>query len=98
MARHLYILLLEVTKSRGIEILVKKANQIGLKSYINVKDSKYKNTPLAEAYVFQLEEAITELLRLKANPLIKGKRETSINGRAHRESQEGFRFCSICLR
>ena len=82
---------------RGIEILVKKANQIGLKSYINVKDSKYKNTPLAEAYVFQLEEAITELLRLKANPLIKGKRETSINGRAHRESQEGSDFAQFVL-
>ena len=82
---------------QGIRNLIKKANQIGAKSYINTKDFQHKNTPLADAYFYKAREAVTELLRLKANPSIRGKYGISVNGRAHKESKEGSSFAQFVL-
>ncbi len=53
---------------RAIRILVNRADQIGIKdSFINTQNL-FGDTPLSKAYNYQSREAITELLKLGANP------------------------------
>ena len=81
---------------QGIRSLMKKAKQIGMTSYINIRDFKYKNTPLADAYFYESREAIIELLKLRANPLITSN-GISVNGKAHQDSKQGSRFAQFVL-
>ena len=81
---------------KAIEILVKKAEQMKIRNFINITDSSI-STALFIAYVNQSSEAITELLRLGANPFLKNKLGLSVNGEAHKQSANGSPFGKFVL-
>ena len=79
-----------------IQMLIEKIAQIENKSFINWKDSS-GNTVLFIAYTTQSRQAITELLRLGANPFLKNRLSLSVNGLAHQDSRQGSRFATFVL-
>ena len=84
---------------QAIPILVHQANRMGIKDdFINTKNSSH-NTPLSMAYKEQSKEAITELLRLGANPFLRNDYRVSVNGEAHyyQNSREGSSFNQFVL-
>ena len=86
-----------VNNVQAMQILVDRAQQIGIKDFIHIKDFRYENTPLFTAYTYQAKEAITYLLKLGANPLLLNKAGVSVNGEAHRVSQSGSLFGKFVL-
>ena len=79
-----------------IQMLIKKVGQMENKNFINWKDSS-GNTALSVAYVNQSKEAITELLRLGANPFLQNKLGLSVNGEAHKQSTNSSSFGKFVL-
>ena len=76
----------------AIRILVNKANQIGIKDFfINTQNSS-GDTPFSIAYKHQSKEAITQLLKLGANPFLRNNDGVSVNGDARLRSSEGEVF------
>ena len=73
---------------QAIQMLVDKAKQIGIKGFIDAQNL-YGDTPLSTAYKHQSREAITELLKLGANPFVKNNFLVSVNGDAHTQSFRG---------
>ena len=84
-------------KVQAIQIFIDKAEQLGIEGFIDTKDFEFENTPLFTAYIYQAKEAITQLLKLGANPLLLNKANVSVNGNAHRESRRGSRFGKFVL-
>ncbi len=84
----------------AIRILVNRASQLEIKNFINMRDSD-GNTPLSIAYKNQSREAVTELLKLGANPFLKNNLRISVNGDAHiqsgRSSGETLHFSKFVL-
>lgn len=80
---------------QAIQILVDKAKQLRIEDFVNIR-SLNGNTPLFTAYTYQSKEAISELLKLGANPLLLNKAIVSVNGSAHRGSQSS-RFDKFVL-
>ena len=66
---------------QAIQIFINKATQMELRKFIHVKDS-FDNTPLFMAYHHQSREAVTQLLKLGANPFLINKSGVSVNGEA----------------
>ena len=83
----------------AIKILLNKAEKQSMnKRYVNIRNLR-GDTPLAIAYKEQSKKAITQLLRLGANPLIRNNNEVSVNGDAHlRSSGESLEFSEFVLR
>ena len=46
---------------------------MGIEDFVNIRDIEYGNTSLFTAYTYQYKEAITQLLKLGANPLLLNK-------------------------
>ena len=67
----------------GIRIIVDRINQRRIKDFfINMRNSD-GDTPLSIAYKHQSKEAITQLLKLGASPLLKNSNGISVNGDAY---------------
>ena len=87
---------------QAIQVLIAKAhqmereNQTEMKNFINWKDSS-DNTALFIAYTTQSRQAITELSRLGADPLLKNKSGLSVKEDAHKESRNGSPFAQFVL-
>ena len=79
-----------------IKSLIEKVDQMENKNFINWRDSS-GNTALFIAYKAQSRQAITELLRLGADPLLKNRFDISVNGKAHQDSRRGSRFAQFVL-
>ena len=80
----------ERNDAQAIEKMVKKAKQVGIKNFINIKNFS-GNTALFIAYTSRSRQAFTELLRLEADPLLKNRFDRSVNGKAHRGARRGAR-------
>ena len=77
---------------QAIKMLINKAkDQIGTKKFVNMTDLD-GNTALAIAYKTRSREAITQLLKLGANPFFKNNKGVSVNGDVHLRSSEGEVF------
>ena len=81
---------------QAIKILVDKAKQDRI-DIVNIKDIESRNTPLFVAYLNRSRQAITELLRLGANPLLINKSLLSVNGEAHEKANQGSLFNQFVL-
>lgn len=82
---------------QAIQMFIDKAKQLGKNNFVNVRDFEFEDTPLFVAYVSQAREAITQLLKLGANPLSRNKSGVSVNGLAHRGSRSDPSFSSFVL-
>ena len=82
---------------QAIQILVDKAEQVGIEDFVNIKDFQYGNTPLFSAYLYQAKAAISYLLKLKADPFLENKSKISVNKSARRESRRGSNFARFVL-
>ena len=80
----------------AIKRLLDKAEQMGI-NIVNIRDVKLGNTPLFGAYINRAEEAIVELLRRGANPLLINNSSISVNGEAHEKTKKGSPFNQFVL-
>lgn len=76
---------------QAIQILVDEAKRKRIEDFINIKDFS-GNTPLFSAYLSHSREAISELLKLGASPLLQNKYRESISRKAHQDSINGSAF------
>ena len=86
-----------VSNVRGIQILVDKAEQMGIEDFVNIKDYESGNTPLSAAYAYQSKETATQLLKLGANPLLRNKTGLSVNGSTYLKSLLSSEFARFVL-